>query len=309
MGEQPKEKITKIPNFDWDKAKSFYYVAKVGSVTEGAKFLNITQSALSRQMMILEDSLSFKLFIRTPKGISLTRKGEELLSIVEKAFLDLKGFTYTQKAMVHNGQKRKIRIAATHADAAYIINELILDYNQDHPHLVFEIIADDRFLDLMFNDVDIAISPFDPQAKNVQQEFLFSLQKKLYASREYLQKYGEPQTVEDLKEHRFLAFGYPGGILPYALVNWSLTLGMPKGKLREPVYTSNSLECLIEAAERGIGIYASYERMSILRKAQLVNVLPNIVYEEAPAYLIYPDYLVKDAEIIRTKKYLQEKLD
>ena len=70
----------KFRNFDWEKAKTFYYVAKCGSFASAAQFLNISASALSRQIRDLETHLGCPLFIRHSGGVKLTRKGEELFS-------------------------------------------------------------------------------------------------------------------------------------------------------------------------------------------------------------------------------------
>jgi len=297
----------KFRNFDWEKAKSFYYVAKCGSFASAARFLNTSQPALSRQVLYLEAHLGSPLFSRHSGGVALTRKGKELFAIVETTFMGLKEFTQSTHATLSKGKKRKIRIAATHADTAYILNEYILEYNIKYPEYIFEIIANDQLIDITLNDVDIAIRPYDPTARGVQQELLFTLEKKLYASTRYLEKYGEPQTVEDLQHHRLIAFSHPD-LHPYADVNWILRLGMPEGKLHEPVFTSNSLECLIEAAKKGLGIIASSQKMTILRKANLKNILPSIKLTEKDGYFIYPNYLKKDEEIIEIKKYLQESL-
>ncbi|MBY0500745.1 MAG: LysR family transcriptional regulator [Alphaproteobacteria bacterium] len=294
-------------NFDWEKAKNFYYVAKLGSFVNAGRFLNLSQSSLSRQVIYLEQHLGCPLFSRHSGGVKLTRKGEELFTIVEATFIGFKGFTRNTHANISNGKKRKIRIATTHADAAYILNDLILDYNEQHPEIVFEIIENDQLIDIFINDVDIAIRPHDPAAQGMQQEPLFALEKKLYASHGYLAKYGEPQTLKDLENHHIIAFGHPE-VHPYADVNWILRLGMPEGKLHEPVFTSNSIECLIGAANKGRGIIASYEKMSILKNASLKNILPNTTYKEKTGYFIYPDYLKNDEDIINIKTYLQQKL-
>lgn len=301
------ENTPKFRNFDWEKAKSFYYVAKCGSFAAAARFLNISQSSLSRHVIYLEEHLGSPLFLRHSAGIKLTRKGEELFEIVETTFIRLKQFTQHQHAQIGKGKKRKIRIATTHADAAYIISEYILDYNKDHPEFTFEIIANDQLIDIALNDVDIAIRPYDSKAQGVQQEQLFTLEKKLYASQEYLERYGNPQTVESLKDHHIIAFARPE-LHPYANITWILGLGLPEGKLHEPVFTTNSIECLIEAARKGLGIIASYERMSIVKNANFKNVLPAVKYREKDGYFIYPDYLKKDEDIIEIKRYLQKKL-
>jgi DNA-binding transcriptional LysR family regulator len=294
-------------NFDWEKAKNFYYVAKFGSFANAGAFLNISPSALSRQIIYLEQHLGCPLFSRHSGGVKLTRKGKELFDLVEHMFIGFKGFTQNTHAEMKKGKKRKIRIASTHAIIAYILDDLIFDYNEEHPDLVFELIGEDHLIDIVLNDVDIAIRPFDPQAQEVQQDLLFILEKKLFASQQYLEKYGEPQTVEDLKNHHLIAFGHPE-VHPYADVNWILRLGLPEGKMHEPVFTSTSVECLVKASTRGLGIIASYEKMEIVKKSNLKQILYSITCPTIKEYFIYPDYLKKDKEISNFKEYLKEKL-
>ena len=294
-------------NFDWEKSKNFYYVAKLGSFANAGAFLNISPSALSRQVIYLEQHLGCPLFSRHSDGIKMTRKGKELFDIVEHTFIGLKGFTQNTHAEMKKGKKRKIRIASTHAITAYILDSLIFDYNEQHPDLVFELIGEDHLIDIVLNDVDIAIRPFDSQAQGIQQELLFTLEKKLFASPEYLEKFGEPQTVEDLKDHRLMSHAHPEEH-PYSDVNWILRLGLSEGKLYEPIFTSTSVECLVKAAIKGMGIIGSYEEMEIIKDSNLKNILPQIKDKIIKVYFIYPDYLKMDKKISTFKNYLQEKM-
>ncbi|MBA3814867.1 MAG: LysR family transcriptional regulator [Alphaproteobacteria bacterium] len=301
------ESTPRFRNFDWEKAKNFYYVAKCGSFASAARFLNISQSALSRQVIYLEQQLGCPLFSRHSGGVKLTRKGKELTSIVETTFLSFKGFTRNTFVTIDEGKKRKIRISTTHAVASYILSKLIFAYSKGHPEFVFELISDDHLIDIVLNDVDIAIRPYDSETKGIQQDHLFTLEKKLYASPQYLKEYGEPQTIEELKRHHLIAFGHPE-VHPYADVNWILRLGMPAGELHEPVFTSNSVECMIEAAKNGMGVIGSYEEFNILRTARLKNILPDIKDKKIQWYFVYPNYLKKDMKVIELKDYLQKNL-
>lgn len=307
----------KFRNFDWEKAKSFYYVAKLGSFANAGRFLNISQSALSRQVIYLEQHLRYPLFSRhSREGIKLTRKGEELFDIVERTFVDLKTFTYNPFIVIDGMNKRKIRIATTHPFASYIFTPLLLKYQKDHPDLIFELIGEDHILDILLNDVDITIHPLitktgiidELEERGVQKELLFSIEKRLYASGDYIKRYGEPKKVEDLKHHRLLAFGHPEQH-PYGDVNWILELGLPKGKLHKPIFTSNSVESLIEAAKEGVGIVSSYKEYSIVRNSKLKNVLPNIKSPPLKEYIIYPLHLKEDAEILKIKDFLAQELE
>jgi DNA-binding transcriptional LysR family regulator len=303
----------RLPYFDWDKVKYFYYIVKLKSMNEAAKFLNVAQPSLSRKLNILEDHLQCRLFIRTPKGLEVTRKGEELFTIVEHMFLALKGFSYNASVGTDGGRKRKIRIASTYAMAAFILNDHLLDYHKEHPEIFFELIGNDNALDVILHDVDIAIRPLETRGQSVApessvvREYLFSMEKRLYASEDYLKTYGEPKSVEDLKDHRLLGISHPEKH-PLSDINWILRLGMPKGKVHIPIFTSNSLECIVDAAIKGHGIVASYQEMKLIKNSSLVNILPSIKDEKIDQYLLFPNYLQKDNEINKVKSYLHERL-
>jgi len=300
-------------DFDWNKAKLFYHIAKCGGFVKAARLADIDQASLTRQIQILEKQVGCPLLIRKVGGTTLTRKGEELLENIAPFFLKMRGFC--GNAYVEKGEKkkRKIRIATTYALAAYILSDLILDYAKKHPDISFEVVADDCSTDIILNDVDIAIEPLDPRliekkGGGVQYDFLFSVEKRLYASVDYINTYGEPRTVDDLINHHIIAFPLPETHPYYRDINWILTLGMQEDELHNPVYMSNSIESLIRAAEKSMGIIGSYEEFSIIKDSKLKNILPDVKDKPLKNYFIYPDYLKGDDVIMDIKNYLMEKL-
>ena len=74
---------------------------------------------------------------------------------------------------------------------------------------------------------------------------------------------------------------------------------------RDPICMSNSLECLIEAAQQGKGIISAYDKMSIVSKANLQNILPDLITQKRQEYFIYPEYLKEDKDIMDLKDYLR----
>lgn len=75
---------------DWDKLKIFYVVAQAGSFTEASKDLNLSQSAISRQIQSLEHELKVSLFERHARGLSLTEDGEFLFKNANEVMIHLK---------------------------------------------------------------------------------------------------------------------------------------------------------------------------------------------------------------------------
>lgn len=299
--------FTRLPYFDWDKAKYFYYVAKFLNLSNAARFLNISQPALSKKLTILENHLNCKLFIRKHPGLQLSRKGHELFVIIEKSYLALKGFSYNTSVASHDGEKRKIRISTTRSIASYILSDPLIDYSTKHPDIVFEVIANDQVMDVVLNDVDLAIRPHEENTMGVIQEPLFTLEKRLFASETYIQKYGEPHTVQDLKNHRFIAFeNFKDSV--YTDIHWILEFGLPFDHLCEPVFVSNTLGCLVNAAKKGIGIIGSYASMTLIQESKLKNILPDIKGKKITWCCAYLDFLKQDECIQDIKNFLQNKL-
>lgn len=302
-------------NLDWEKLKAFYYVAKVGNISHAAAFFKSNQSTCSRSITALEKHLGYPLLIRQRNGVTLTRKGEELLKIAEDMFFSMKKFTSYIYAPSQLRHKRKIRIAASHALAAYLINDHILSYHELHPNLIFEVVGIEDVLDIILNDIDLAIWPHGLNSSQIEflnrrtiQEPFITLEKKLYASTQYLKKYGKPKILMDLKNHHIIMSSVSAAF-PFDDTKWILGLGLDEksnvgNQERDPIFMSNSLECLIEAAQKGKGILCSYDKLTIVQKASLQNILPDLILDKRQEYFVYPEHLKDDPDIMHIKEFL-----
>ena len=277
--------------------------------------LGVIQPTLTRQIQALEKQLGFPLLVRhMAKGVTLTRKGAELIDRLEDVFQSMREFATDLDAITNMPRQRKVKVTTTHPFTAYIVTDLFLDFTQERPEVTFDLIADDHLMDIVLSDMDIGIQPLNPnrkgrKVKGVQADYLFSIEKKLYASDSYIETYGEPKSVEELVNHRFVAFPQSEAAVNNKDINWILTVGMPEGELREPVYASNSIESLIKAAERGVGIIASYENYEIIRNSKLKNILPDVKESPLKEYFIYHDHLKEDKVIMDVKNYLMKRLN
>lgn len=297
---------------DWDKLKHFYYVAKVGNISHAAQLFNTTQSSFSRYISALEKYLGYPLFFRDRDGVTLTHRGRELYQIVERIFFSIKGYTSRTAKPLQTGQRRKIRIATNHALASYVINSIILEYNKDHPDLVFEILEINQLIDVIFHDIDIAIQPAIPKESDelwqVIQEPFFSQKMNLYASDRYLNEYGMPQSVEDLKHHRLIVPTTFGGYFVQGGRRILEIIKQSNGIKPQLVFLSNSLECLVEAAQQNKGIVCLYDQLTIVKESNLKQILPDFVIHDCQQYFIYPKYLKDDQVIMNIKNYIKNNI-
>jgi DNA-binding transcriptional LysR family regulator len=293
-------------NIDWDKYKTFYYVAKAGSFTAAGEILNLSQSALSRSIQNLEYQVGMKLLERIPRGVILTKQGEGLFKAAEKA---LEVFKRAEMLMLEQEEELQgtLKIATTMAIASVWIMPYIGDFLKKNPRIRLTVIGNDEELDLKTRQADVSVRPFMANQPELIQELISVFHLKLYASPEYLKKYGTPKMLEDLDQHQLIVFGYDT-VNPYNDINWPLKLGMPEGLLRDPYLCINTSSGMRQAAEDGHGIIALAEEFPGLAKTNLVEVLPEIEKPNIPIYYVYPKQLAESKRVMALGKYFREKL-
>lgn len=287
----------------------FYRVVKAGSFTKAEEVLNKSQSALSRSVAFLEEQLGVRLVDRKHKGLRLTRQGEEAYKIAQRMFMDMDGFKKGLSEM--SGLSGKIRIATTYAIGAYILTDALVEFNKIYPDISFELIAEDSLIDLVQKEVDIGIRPYDSENPDLVQKHLFTIERGLFASKSYIDRYGEPKSLEDLENHLFIARSRPEEN-PYSDVGWALRVGRKNKDPRIPVFTSNSSESLLKAASMGVGITASHEEMDGPKRYGLVRIMRNLVSQRCEEYLVYPKHLqkvrmLKELESFLVKRFSPKK--
>ena len=289
----------------WDKMEIFYHVVKAGSFTKAEKVLHKSQSALSRSVLILEERLGVKLLDRRHSGLVLTRKGEDVFNTAQKMLMDMSGL----KALMDEPLEMsgKIRLSSTHALVNYILSPMIIAFQKKYPGIHFDIYCNDETIDIIQNEVDIAVRPFESDSKEVVHEHFFNLQANLYASQAYIDKYGEPKSVKDLVNHKFIAFSRPD-VLPYADVEWFLRANKPEEQDGLCVLRVNSIEMIFEAARAGVGIISSYDSFSIVKKSGFKKILPDFKGPKYEEFFVHPKHLSSLKRIQVFKEFAMEYL-
>ena len=95
---------------DWDKLRVFHAVAEAGSFTHAGDTLNLSQSAVSRQISALEEALQVPLFHRHARGLILTEQGEALNRTVREVFAKL---AITEALLTESKEKPAGRLKVT----------------------------------------------------------------------------------------------------------------------------------------------------------------------------------------------------
>lgn len=140
------------------------------------------------------------------------------------------------------------------------------------------------------------------------QAYLMTFHLKLYASKEYLDKFGIPKSPSDLDRHQLLAYGDLQTPHPFGQANWHLTLGQKKGFVRHPHIMLNSAIGLFNFAVAGAGIVSLSEEHPFLNTSSLIEVLPSVESPTIDAYFIHSSRTRKIKRISLLKDFLLNKL-
>lgn len=122
-------------NLSFDLYKVFYYVCKYMSITDAARHLYVSQPAITKQIKNLELGLSKSLFIRTKKGLELTKDGEDLYEKVKDPVERMMSIEQHED----KDEKCIIKIIAGYSTIKNILIKNISKFNEKHPNVKFEI--------------------------------------------------------------------------------------------------------------------------------------------------------------------------
>ena len=276
-------------SLDWDKLKTFHAAALTGSLTAAADRLKISQSAVSRQITALEDSLDMPLFHRHARGLTLTEQGKILYQAADEVAVKI---ARVQSHVIDSRQKPQgvLRVSTPISLGSNWLPSVLPEFIRAYPDIDVQLILEDAEHDLSAFDVDCALRPWPSTQGDVIERKLGQITQSLYASHKYLSDYGAPASAKDLDNHKIVAFG---DLIPKNLhsANWVLELGRgEKEAPRKPVLVVNNLHGIMRAAEAGIGIVGIPDYMTVLSK-RLVRVLPNVRGETFDLYFVYPTEL------------------
>lgn len=291
---------------DWDKLRVFHAVANAGSFTHAAGELNLSQSSVSRQIGSLEEDLGVPLFHRHARGLKLTESGETLFGTVQEVFAKLA----MAEALVTESVDRPkgpLRITTTVAFGSIWLTERLKDFIEMYPEIEVALIVREDELNLSMRQADVAIRMTPPQQPDLIRRHLFTLRHIAYASTEYLERYGRPKRLEDLREHHLIAYDetfHP----PFTNINWLLNAGLKEGERRKPVLRVNNIYGMFRAAASGLGIAALPDYMGRLAH-QLTPILPDLEGPTYAAYFVYPEELRHSKRVAVLRDYLLKTIE
>ena len=290
---------------DWDKLKIFHTVAEASSFTKAATILNLSQSAISRQIQSLEKDLKIQLFERHARGLVLTDNGKYLFQTAHEVISKLKEVE-TTLGDEKNKLNGKLTVTTVVSFGTTWLTPRIQEFMTLHPDIEIELIFDDKELDLSTRQADIGIWMRRPKQLNYIQRKLIDLHYHIYGSNKYLEKHGYHKNVSDLNKHKFITYGR-GAPSPVFNPDWALKLGAKENQKRKPVMKVNSVYGLLLAAQSGVGLAALPDYITI-NQPNLIKVLPEIEGPLTEAHFVFPASLKNVARVTAFRNFIFSKV-
>jgi DNA-binding transcriptional LysR family regulator len=289
---------------DWDKLRIFLAVSDAESFTHAGERLNLSQSAVSRQISALEESLNVPLFHRHARGLKLTEQGEVLHVAAREIFAKLA----MTEAILNESKdvpKGPLKITTTIAFGSMWLTPRLPAFLKRYPEIQVTLVVDDDELDLSMREADVAIRMTAPRQSDLIQRHLVTFHFHLYASAGYVAENGQPARLSDLRNHRLVTYGdvlHP----PFPDVNWIMRVG-GIDESQSSVLAVNNFFGILQAVESGAGIAALPDYMAKDRP-HLLRLLPDLEAPAVPAYFVYPEELRNSKRISVLRDFLLETL-
>ncbi len=289
---------------DWDKLRVFHAVADAGSFTRASETLNLSQSAVSRQISALEESLGVSLFHRHARGLILTEQGDLLYKTVHDVFAKLNNVETLLTETKENAEGL-LRVTTTVAFGSVWLTSRLKEFIRAYPGIEVMLRLDDRELDLAMREADVALRFNEPRQPDLIQRHLGSLRGNIYASPEYLKERGTPASIEDLQKHDLVTFGE--GISPVATINWLPELLLKKGLSPHVALRVNNIYGIYRAVQAGIGV-GTLPEYFMQEGRGITRILPDVVGPPLDFYFVYPEELRQSARVSVFRDFLVKEI-
>lgn len=266
---------------------SFVKTADTGSFTRAAQLLDITPAAVSKNVLRLEDQLSTRLFNRTTRKLSLTEDGQLFYERCADAVRELE--SADQALSEHHGTPMgQLRISCGAAFGRMMIVPLLPGFLARYPQIQVDLLLDDHISDLVAERFDVAIRGGRLPDSTMVAKKICPIQLGLYASKDYLNRYGEPMSTDELIHHNCIHFRYSS---TRRILEWELERN---GELITPRTTGNFVvtdpESLTDMCVAGLGIAPVSQFIMQRHRGSKVlkRILPDYKFAQRDIFVCYP---------------------
>jgi DNA-binding transcriptional LysR family regulator len=266
---------------DLNQTRIFVEVVRAGGFAAAARRLGLPKSTISARIQSLEGRLGAQLLKRSTRQFSLTAEGNAYFDAVASAvdrLVDAEAASTAEKGVLSG----KIRFTAPLEFPRDAITSALRSFLDLHPKVRFEVRLTNQPLDLVAENIDLALRGGDPGGAGLIIRKVGQIAFGLYASSRYIQRCGRPESVEELGRHDLLLFTSP-------LQSRVLRAADPLSG-HEPRIASDNLAFLRRLAIAGVGITALPEMIAArdVAAGRLERVLEAWRGDPSALFIVFP---------------------
>lgn len=257
---------------DLNRVAAFARVVHDGSFTAAAKALGVPKSSISRSVSQLEEDLGTRLLHRTTRKLHLTEAGSAFYERVARALSDIDEAT-SDAAEAQAEPRGLVRVSAPLDIGVWALAGVVARFVKAHPTIRIDVSLSSRHVDLASEGFDLAVRAGPVRDQSLVARRVGTVDAGLFASSQWVQKNGKPETVADLPSFDNIVFHAVNGRATYSLAT-------ADGRKEQVTVTGNisadDLSFVKEAALAGVGIGLIPEFLCAKEwvSGKLVRVLP-----------------------------------
>lgn len=265
---------------------AFVVSVESGGFSAAARKLGLTPSALSKLVSRLEDRLGSRLLHRTTRRLQLTVEGETFFNRVRPILADLDG-AEAEIREASASPRGLLRLRCGSVFALHQLTQAIPRFLEQHPGIALDLTISDESMPASDEHVDLAIQIGMPLETTAVVRHICNVTRIICVAPAYLEKFGTPQTPDDLHRHNCLWITS----LP-ALRRWSFDTdeGIRVVHIDGNVIANNA-EMVLQLALAGVGITCLADVIvgEAIRRGALVPILVDWHHvEPVPLVASYP---------------------
>lgn len=263
----------------------FAKVVETGSFSEAARQLGSTPSATSRAVTRLENALSTRLLQRTTRKLRLSESGCEVYAHC----LEMVQAVMSSSGRFDDEPRGLVRLSVPKAVGRFVIHPYMPEFLAHYPKVDMQIRLDDRQLDLIDEQIDLAIRITDQPPSGMMGRPLLRIGHMLCATPCYLAEHGTPGHPHDLKQHNCIYLGEVPGDARWKFVRDGKSVSVQVQGRYAANYTGVQLDAVLNHI--GIGSLPYFTARHALQQGLIVQVLPEWTFKthySGQAWLLYP---------------------
>jgi len=270
----------------FEDLQAFIAVVDAGSFTAAADRIGTAKSAMSRRVSALEERLGVQLLRRTTRALNLTETGRSFYEHGTRILSDLEEAEAAVQ-QEHGELSGTLRFALPLSFGVRHMCSPIASFSKRHPKIRFDLDLNDRHVDLIEENFDVALRIGRLSDSSLIARRLFDARTVVCASPHYLNVHGTPDSPQDLRDHQCLVYSNlddPG--------QWDYEDSSgKKGNVKvSPRMSASNGDFLCNASAHGMGIVIqpSFIASQSVRNGNLVPILTDYEFPAIPAYAVYP---------------------